>query len=29
MYIRIDDLPESTIKPAMEDFQSQLEAQNL
>ena len=29
MYIRRDDLPESTIKPAMEDFQSQLEAQNL
>jgi phospholipid/glycerol acyltransferase len=25
MYIRIDDLPESTIKPAIEEFQSQLE----
>ena len=25
MYIRIDDLPESTIKPAIEEFQSQIE----
>ena len=25
MYIRISDLPESTVKPVMEEFQAQLE----
>lgn len=29
MYIRIDDLPESTIKPAIEEFQAQIEAGNV
>jgi hypothetical protein len=25
MYIRISDLPESTVKPVMEEFQAELE----
>ena len=28
MYIRIEDLPESTVKPVMEEFQAELEQQN-
>ena len=28
MYIRIEDIPESTVKPVMEEFQSELEQQN-
>jgi hypothetical protein len=27
MYIRIKDLPESTVKPVLEEFQAELEAQ--
>lgn len=28
MYIRIEDIPESTVKPVMEEFQAELEKQN-
>lgn len=28
MYIRISDLPESTVKPVLEEFQEELETQN-
>lgn len=28
MYIRISDLPESTVKPVLEEFQAELEQQN-
>ncbi|MBZ9777661.1 lysophospholipid acyltransferase family protein [Psychroflexus sp. CAK8W] len=28
MYIRIEDIPESTVKPVMEEFQAELEQQN-
>lgn len=28
MYIRISDLPESTVKPVLEEFQEELEKQN-
>ena len=28
MYIRIEDIPESTVKPVMEEFQAELEEKN-
>jgi len=28
MYIRIEDIPESTVKPVMEEFQVELEQRN-